>query len=58
MYGKEDLSYFSITEVYKTLVLSPTRRHGLVLGLGITAEKNGPAGSHSEGRAMDHGPQQ
>lgn len=57
MCGKEDLSYFLITEVYKTRVVSPARRHGLVFGLGVTAEKNGPAGNHGEGHAMDHGPQ-
>lgn len=41
--GKEDLSYFLITEVYKTHIVFPARRHGLVFGLGTTAEKKGPA---------------
>lgn len=54
--GKEDLSYFLITEVYKTHIVFPARRHGLVFGLGKTAEKKGPAGNHGEGHAMEHGP--
>lgn len=55
--GKEDLSYFLITEVSKTCIVFPARRHGLVFGLGTTGEKNGPAGKHGEGHAMEHGPQ-
>lgn len=55
--GKEGLSYLLITEVAKSCVVSPARRHGLVFGLGITAEKNRPAGNHGEGHAMEHGPQ-
>lgn len=55
--AKEDLSYFLVTVVYKTCVVSPARSHGLVFGLGITAEKNGPSGNHSKGHAMEHGPQ-
>lgn len=55
--GKEDLSYFLITVVYKTCVVSPARRYRLVFGLGITAEENGPAGNHGEGHAMEQRPQ-
>lgn len=54
--GKEDLSCLLIAEVYETCTVVPVRRHGLVFGSGVTAEKNGAAGNHGALRTC-HGTQ-
>lgn len=50
----KDLSCILITEVCKTCIFFPARRHRSVFIFGITAEKNGTAGKQSEEHAMVH----